>query len=109
MKTKVVAKARALAAAKAQAQVKTVYDSHWIKFRRTTLYGKDMLSVSDLLERVQTAKSKKVRSNIGQRLVSCHMITRASNDWINDWINDWKTTTRKINDWIHSEHLLQWR
>ena len=65
---KAVAQARVLAAAKAKAQVKKVYDSHWIKLRKTTLYGKEMRSVSALLERVKTAQSRKVRPNVAQRL-----------------------------------------
>ena len=62
------AKAQALADAKARAKVKKTFDKHYAKCRRCVKYGKEMRSVSDLLCFVNSARCKKVKPTIGQKM-----------------------------------------
>lgn len=69
-KAKVLAKNRLQAQAKAKAQALKEFDCLWVKCRRVVISAKEMRSVSDMLIRVKTAKSTRIKPNLHQRLPS---------------------------------------
>ena len=54
--------------AKAKAVAKKAFDRVWNKCRKCTISNKEMRSVKDLLNHMETTQSAKAKANIDQRL-----------------------------------------